>query len=74
MTSRRKIKDCVNKPNSIQSQTCIQKFISNKMQCITPWEGNFSKRSRNCSSKEDLKNYFDLRMDIYKGKYEEELR
>ena len=73
MTSRRKIKDCLDETSSLQRQSCIQKFISSKIDCKTPWEGIFSNASRNCSSNEDLKKYFDLRLDIYRGRYKEEL-
>ena len=44
------------------------------MDCQTPWDGNNSDiAQRNCSSTEDLKKYFDLRLDIYRGKYKKEL-
>ena len=54
-------------------QPCIQKFIAEQMDCKTPWEGHFSNKSRDCSSIEELKNYFDLRLDIYRGHYNKEL-
>jgi hypothetical protein len=44
------------------------------MDCETPWDGDDSNTTQqNCSSTEDLKKYFDLRLDIYRGKYKKEL-
>ena len=44
------------------------------MDCRTVWAGNNSNTTQqNCSSTEDLKEYFDLRLDIYRGKYKKEL-
>ena len=75
MTTRIRVKDCSNKNTSYHNlQSCIQKFIRGKMDCQTPWDGNDSNiAQRNCSSTEDLKKYFDLRLDIYRGKYKKEL-
>ena len=75
MTTRIRVKDCSDRNNSYHHlQSCIQKFIRSKMDCKTHWDGNDSNTTqRNCSSTEDLKEYFDLRLDIYKGKYKKEL-
>ena len=75
MTTRIRVKDCSDRNTSDHNmQSCIQKFIRSKMDCKTPWDGNDSNTTqRNCSSTEDLKKYFDLRLDIYRGKYKKEL-
>ena len=75
MTTRIRVKDCSDRNTSYHNlQSCIQKFIRSKMDCETPWDGNDSNTTqRNCSSTEDLKKYFDLRLDIYRGKYKKEL-
>ena len=52
---------------------CIQNFIESKMNCTTPWNRNISNTSRICTSNEELKHYFDLSLDIYRGKYKKEL-
>ena len=74
MSSRIRVKDCSD-GNTIDDnlESCNQKFIGSKMDCKTPWDGNFSNNTRNCSSNEDLKKYFDLRLDMYRGKYKKEL-
>ena len=75
MTTRIRVKDCSDRNTSYHNlQSCIQKFIRSKMDCETPWDGNDSNTTqRNCSSTEDLKKYFDLRLDIYRGEYRKEL-
>ena len=75
MTTRIRVKDCSDRNTSYHNlQSCIQKFIRSKMDCETPWDGNDSNTTqRNCSSTEDLKKYFDLRLDIYRGKHKKEL-
>lgn len=54
---------------------CIQKFLSAKMNCSTPWEAEYSKPGQKlCETKEEMNDYFELRRHLNRGTFSEELK
>ena len=68
MRKKNLISNCSNE--NIKKTDCIMNFVASKMNCIVEWEKSyFNKNVTLCKSKEDLKLYFTLRKNIYKGFY-----
>ena len=65
-------KEC-NKNNDNKIFNCISEFIISKIDCNLPWMKNNMKASRNCSNTEDMENFFDVQIGIYKGQLETDL-
>ena len=54
---------------------CIMKFIASKMNCSIELEKTyFPKNYPLCSTQEDLKSYYNIRLKIYQGLFDEELK
>ena len=71
MTAKKVVTDC-KQNNELKKRTCFEGFIASKMNCSTPWETDKTDKEP-CGSAEDLKAYMNLRLDIYTGKYKEDL-
>ena len=54
---------------------CIMNFIASKMNCSIDLEKNyFPKNYSLCTTKEDLQSYYNIRLKIYQGLFDEELK
>ena len=60
----------------VKRYDCIMRFIATKMKCQPNWEKKFydtNEQLQICHSIEDLKEYFKIKLDIYRGIYDSEL-
>ena len=66
---------CSDRITSVTIRSPVFRNLSDVKWTVKPsWDGNNSNTTQqNCCSTEDLKEYFDLRLDIYRGKYKREL-
>ena len=73
MKKKKLLTSCtVDAPNRFD---CIMTFIASKLKCAIELEKfYFPKNYPICKSHEDFKSYIDLRMKIYQGYYEEDLK
>ena len=78
MKKKKILQDCRNddKNQIVQGEfDCIMEFIASKMQCKNELEKYYyPEHYPSCQSKEDLKFYFETRIKIYNGSYDNELK
>ena len=73
MKKNKLLTSCTNEaPNRFD---CIMGFIASKMKCAIELEKiYFPKKYPICQSHEDFKSYVDLRLKIYQGYYDDDLK
>ena len=73
MKSNRRLQNC-DKNNQQKQFNCLHQFISSQLQCTFPWSTKDSiKGLKNCSSSEELDQYYQLYTDILLQNMNDEL-
>ena len=74
MKSNRRLQNC-DKNNQQKQFNCLHQFISSQLQCTFPWSTkDSSKGLKNCSSSEELDQYYQLYTDILLQNMNDELQ
>ena len=68
MIKKKLVSDCITNKQPKGQFDCVMEFIASKMNCSMNFTNEFYPANLNlCQSKEDLKRYIDIKIDIYKA-------
>ena len=72
MNSYRGLQDC-DRSNKNRQFTCINEFLSQRLNCSFPWS-NIKSKAKECSSSKELSQFYDLYTEILQQNMNEELK